>query len=371
MLGGHVDAVLLGHLEGVGALVDLDRDGAVVDLVGDGERGVVVVGRADEPQRVGHRDLAAVQHLRVAFPLGGHQVKHPFVLAGHFKHGKDFREVVLHARQVHLVEHNQARVGPQAGLVERAQKFRLVEALGELVEIAEDLRAVAVGRLHGNDGRRVVQVAAERIRQRRFTGTRNAFQDEQLAGGHAGHVAPHDLGRVVQLHLRCGERAVALDEALERDVVVERRRGGVAVFEVDQGKLGEAVGLGDRLVVGGCGGGCGPGNRGAARGRAGPHACGRRPTGHVRHRRQHVVGKRRSPHVRDALGAAHGVDLQRQKLVLLVHQIEHLLVQPADLAVERLVIRSVMLQAPIQLDALQQDERDEHRRCNEQRKQHN
>ncbi len=106
MLGGHVNAVLLGHFEGIGALVDLDRDGAVVYLVGDGERGVVVVSRADEPQRVGHRDLAAVQHLRVALPLRGHQVKDPFVLAGHFKDGKDFREVVLHACQVHLVQHD-------------------------------------------------------------------------------------------------------------------------------------------------------------------------------------------------------------------------------------------------------------------------
>ncbi len=57
-----------------------------------------------------------------------------FVVAGHFKHGKNLGEVVLHARQVHLVQHDGAGVGAQPGFVHGAQKLGFVEALGKLVK---------------------------------------------------------------------------------------------------------------------------------------------------------------------------------------------------------------------------------------------
>ena len=73
-----------------------------------------------------------------------------------------------------------------------------------------------------------------------------------------------------------------------------------------------------------------------------------------------VVGQGRSPHVRNLLGAAHGVDLERQQLVLLVHEVEHLLVEAADLAIERLVGRVVAMQATVDAIAMNQDGHDQH-----------
>ena len=68
---------------------------------------------------------------------------------------------------------------------------------------------------------------------------------------------------------------------------------------------------------------------------------------HVAHRGQVIVGQGRGAHVRNLLGAAHGVNLERQQLVLLVHEVEHLLVEAADLAVECLVGRVVAMQAAV------------------------
>ena len=73
-----------------------------------------------------------------------------------------------------------------------------------------------------------------------------------------------------------------------------------------------------------------------------------------------VVGQGRGAHVRNLLGAAHGIDLERQQLVLLVHEVEHLLVQAADLAIERLVGRVVAMQAAVDAVAVDQDGHDQH-----------
>ena len=223
VVGRHVHALVRLALKRVGALVELDGDRAVVHLVRDGKGGVVVVGGANEPQAVGNGELAVVQALGVGGPLGGHQVEHPLVVAGHLEHRQDLGKVVLHAGEVHLVKHDHGRVLAKARLVHGAEKLGLVKALGELVKVAEHLGAVAEARLHRHDGRGVVQVAAKAVGQRRLTGTRDALQDQQLGGGHAGHKAADDLGRVVELHLAAGERAEAVDKVLQRDgIVVDR-----------------------------------------------------------------------------------------------------------------------------------------------------
>lgn len=153
MIGRHVHALVRLALKRVGALVELDGDCAVVHLVRDGKGGVVVVGRADKPQAVGNGELAVVQGLGVGGPLGGHQVEHPFVVAGHLEHRQDLGKVVLHAGEVHLVEHDHGRVLAKARLIHGAEELGLVKALGKLVEVAQHLGAVAEARLHRNDGR--------------------------------------------------------------------------------------------------------------------------------------------------------------------------------------------------------------------------
>ena len=366
-------------LKRVGTLVELDGDRAVVHLVRDGKGGVVVVGRADKPQAVGNGELAVVQALGVGGPLGGDQIEYPLVVAGHLEHRQDLGKVVLHAGEVHLVEHDHGRVLAQARLVHGAEELGLVKALGKLVKVAQYLGAVAKTRLHRHDGRGVVQVAAKAVGQRRLTSTRDALQDQQLGGGHAGHKTADDLGCVVELHLAAGERAEAVDKILQRDGIVVDRRFPVAVLKVHKGQLGEAVGLGDLFFLGkglGLDGSLGHGGRGildalaiererrVARhhGSRGALARGHTRSGahHVAHRGQMVVGKSRGTHVRNLLGAAHGIDLKRQQLILLVHEVEHLLVQAADLAVERLVGRIVAMQAAVDTVTVDQNGHDQH-----------
>ena len=380
VVGRHVHALVRLAFKRVGALVELDGDRAVVHLVRDGKGGVVVVGGADKPQAVGDGELAVVERLGVGGPPGGHQVEHPLVVAGHLQHRQDLGKVVLHAGEVHLVEHDHGRVLAQTRLVHGAEELGLVEALGELVKVAEHLRAVAEAWLHRHDGRGVIQVAAKAVGQRGLTGTRDALQDQQLGGGHAGHKATDNLGRVVELHLAARKCAEAVDEVLERDGVVIDRRLPVAVLEVDERQLGEAVGLGDLFFLGkslGLDGGLGHGGCGIldalaiererrvarhdGRGALARGSTGTRSGAHdVTHRGQVVVGQGRGAHVRNLLGAAHGIDLERQQLVLLVHEVEHLLVEAADLAVERLVGRIVAMQAAVDAIAVYQDGHDQH-----------
>ena len=384
MVGRHVHALVRLALKRVGALVELDGDRAVVHLVRDGKGGVIVVGRANKPQAVGDGELAVVQRLGIGGPLGGNQVEHPLVVAGHLEHRQNLGKVVFHAGEVHLVEHDHGRVLAQARLVHGAEELGLVEALGELVKVTEHLGTVAEARLHRHDGRGVIQVAAKAVGQRCLTGARDALQDQQLGGGHAGHKAADDLGRVVKLHLAARKRAEVVDKVLERNGIVVDRRLPVAVLEVDKRQLGEAVGLGDLFLLGkglGLDRGLGHGGRSVLDARAVKRercaarhdgsrnafarrwcACARARGGahDIAHRGQMVVGQGRSPHVRNLLGAAHGVDLEREQLVLLVHEVEHLLVEAADLAIERLVGRVVAMQATVDAIAMNQDGRDQH-----------
>ena len=375
VVGRHAHALVRLALKRVGALVELDGNRTVVHLVRDGKGGVVVVGCADKPQAVGDGELAVVQALGVGGPLGGNQIEYPFVVAGHLEHRQDLGKVVLHAGEVHLVEHDHGRVLAKARLVHGAKELGLVKALGKLVKVAEHLGAVAKTRLHRHDGRGVVQVAAKAVGQRRLTGTRDALQDQQLGGGHAGHKAADDLGRVVELHLAACKRAEAVDKVLQRNGLVVDRRFPVAVLKVHQGQLGEAVGLGNLFFLGkglGLDSGLGHGGRSVldartiererrvARHHGGRGALARSGAHHIAHRGQMVVGKRRGAHVRNLLGAAHGIDLKRQQLVLLVHEVEHLLVQAADLAIERLVGRIVAMQAAVDAVAVDQNGHDQH-----------
>ncbi len=146
MLGRHMHARMCRALERVGALVELDGDGAVVHLVRDGERGVVVVRRAHEPQAVGHDDLAVVQPLRVARPCGGHQVKHLLVQAPDFAirrlvAGVVVLQLVVDAPPVHTNEHNQHghrnKQGKQDNGTDFAHNVERIEVRLEYAEIVQ------------------------------------------------------------------------------------------------------------------------------------------------------------------------------------------------------------------------------------------
>ena len=116
-------------LEGICSLVELDRDGTVVNLIGDGKGGIIVVRGTDEPNAVGYHDLTVDDVCRVFRPTGRHKVDHPLIMAGHFEDGQHFCEVILDTRQVHLVEYDKARIIAVGCLIEGTQELGLVKAL--------------------------------------------------------------------------------------------------------------------------------------------------------------------------------------------------------------------------------------------------
>ena len=85
-------------------VVEEDRHRTVIDLIGDGEGGVVVVRRADEPDVLLDVEFAFDDVLRVVRILRGDEVDVPFKGVRHFHDGEEFGEVILDTRQVHFVE---------------------------------------------------------------------------------------------------------------------------------------------------------------------------------------------------------------------------------------------------------------------------
>ena len=175
---------------------------------------------------------------------------------------------------------------------------------------------------------------------------------------------------------------------LQGDGVVVDRRLPVAVLQVDERQLGEAVGQGDLLLLGKrsglhrglghCRGGVGnriavKRKRGGTRDHAGDafaFPARRNPLAkNVPNGGDDVVGKGGSAHVRDALRAAHGVHLDGKELVLLLHKVKDLLVQAPDLAIQRFVVGFVVQKLPVHLPSAHQDDDDEHGDGRKQREQ--
>jgi len=175
---------------------------------------------------------------------------------------------------------------------------------------------------------------------------------------------------------------------LQGDGVVIDGRLPVAVLQVDERQLGEAVGQRDFLLLGKrsglhrglghCRGGVR--NRIAVkrkRGRTREHAGGafafparRTPFAkHVGNGGDGVVGKGGSAHVGDALRAAHCVHLDGKELVLLLHKVKDLLVQAPDLAIQRFVVGTVVFKLAVHLPSAHQDDDDEHGDGRKQREQ--
>ena len=156
-------ALVVRTLERIGALIQLDRNSAVIHFIGNSEGGIVIIGSTHKPQTIRNGDFATSESLWIPCPSGRHQIKHPFVMTGHFQNRKNLGEVIFHARQVHLVKHNKAWVFTQACFVERSQKLSFIEAFRKLVEVTEHFGAVAIRRLHWNNGGWIVYITTKRI----------------------------------------------------------------------------------------------------------------------------------------------------------------------------------------------------------------
>ena len=144
---------------------------------------------------------------------------------------------------------------------------------------------------------------------------------------------------------------------LQGDGIVVHGRLPIAVLQVDERQLGEAVGQGDLLLLGkrpglhrGLGH-CrsGVGNRIAVKRKRGGTREHAPLAKNVPNGGDGVVGKGGSAHVGDALRAAHGVHLDGKELVLLLHKVKDLLVQAPDLAIQRFVVGAVVLKLTVHL----------------------
>ena len=241
------------RVEGDALCVQVDWLGTVVDLIGYGVGGIVVVGGADVPDVLRDAELALVEVLGVGAPNARDDVQLPLVRVGHFENGQHFRKVILDTGDVHLIEQDEVHVVVVAGRINSAKELGLVVVLGKFVEVAEELGPVTPGWLYGGDGGVHAQELAEGVRQRGFTGTGDTLQDDELGGSHARNEQPDGLDVVEQAHARAGKVPERLAELLQRDRIVVNGRDVGLVEIVDVQQLGEAFFVGDENALPGCG----------------------------------------------------------------------------------------------------------------------
>ena len=312
----------------IGTLIQLDRHRTVVYLIGNGKGRVVVVRRSDKPGRVGYADFSVFQLFGIPRPLCRNKIEYPLFFARHLKYGKHFRKVILNARQVHLVQHDQAWILAVICLIQGTKKFRFVESFGKLVEISKNFGTVTIGRLHRNDGCRIFHIAAEGIRKTCFTGTGNTFQNQQLAGSHSGNKTPDNLRCIIKLHLACRKQTVALYKFLKGNVIVKYRFLILLIFFIHKRKLRKTMldlfllfgknCLNNRRSSHSCPHGDCIFSQGSCRHcRCRSFCChccchanpGCFRTGYIFHRRKLIVCQCRSPHIRNPFRSAHGIYL--------------------------------------------------------------
>ena len=119
--------------EGDALVVEEERHSTVIDLIGDGEGGVIVISSADEPDVLRNEELAIVKVLRVIFLWGRDEVDVPGRWVRHFHDGKEFSEVVLDTGDVHLIEDDEVDILTEGGFVDATEEFGLSEFLREVI----------------------------------------------------------------------------------------------------------------------------------------------------------------------------------------------------------------------------------------------
>ena len=118
-------------------IIQIHYHRAVVHFIGYRERTVVVIRRAYEPHVFGHAYPAFFQSFRVAFPLVGHYPQIPLIHIRDLQHRQKLREVILHSRYIHFVQHHHEHIPTVSRFVHFAQQRRFVELFRELVVISQ------------------------------------------------------------------------------------------------------------------------------------------------------------------------------------------------------------------------------------------
>ena len=235
------------------ALGEVDDHGAVVHLVGDRKGGVVLVRGTDEPGVVRDMDGAVVE-LCGKHALGGHRHQRNVPLLGvQLEDGQEVRKVVLHAREVHLVEHHHGDgLRLIIGAVEGAQEGRLRELFGKFVEVAEDIAPVLPRGLHRGKAYVAARVLRKVLGKRRLARARKSLQNDEVRARkpcQEGADGLHRVEHVVRLKVAV-ESLYQLGQREPFDVL-GRRIGARLVLLVDLHKIGEDDGILLRLRMGG------------------------------------------------------------------------------------------------------------------------
>lgn len=117
-LQGHALLRIRFRTEGFRLPVQVEYEGPVIDLVGDGKGGVVVVRRSDEPHVLRKHDCSVYHPLWIAVHLRGCDLEDPSILVGKLKERKELGEVVFDPGDVDFVQDDNLQGIGRAGLVE-------------------------------------------------------------------------------------------------------------------------------------------------------------------------------------------------------------------------------------------------------------
>ena len=129
-------------LKCVRPLVQLDRHCTVIYLISNRKCRIIIVRRADKPGSICDMYLSGIKLYRISIPCGRNKIQNPLILAWHFQNGQHLSKVILDTGKVHLVQDDHGRLLSVVRLIESSQEFRLIESLGELIKITEQLSTV-------------------------------------------------------------------------------------------------------------------------------------------------------------------------------------------------------------------------------------
>ena len=210
-----------------GTVAEIHGMRAVIHLVADTEGGFVTVGSADKPDiardaygmPVDQSPVGAKLVIRHAVQRRVEQLQLPPVLLV-FHQRKEIREVVLDAREVHLIQHDERDgIRIQAGAVQCLRELARGICPAELVVVAEQFVLVAPGGFHLHNFAVAHQRLAHDLRQAGLARSAHALQD-----GQARCAQPRDEIRNLLLTVGQMQAAVPGIRHHETHHALQRRR---------------------------------------------------------------------------------------------------------------------------------------------------
>ena len=102
--------ILIFGFKGTSFIIKEDRDSTVIDLIRNGEGGVIVVCSSEELNILRNQKLAILELERIIGNHIGNQINLPIIRISHFHDGEEFSEVVLNTSQVPFIKDNDIQI---------------------------------------------------------------------------------------------------------------------------------------------------------------------------------------------------------------------------------------------------------------------